>query len=734
MFLKQRKTMRNKILLILLLGHVFSMAQNYEQRLYPLSEKDKRYYVNIFGDRITDAIYDDDWSSIYEDNDIGWIMVKKNNFYGIIDILGREIIPCIYQDINPLYINDTISKYLICKKNDKYGILDSNNNIVFPFIYEGFSYQVLENNTIMCCKNKKWGSINLYTKKTVIPFEYDEYNDCYEQNLLCVSKGGKSGYITSKGEIVVPLIHSTGWFFKDDGHCVFQNAQTGVWSIYNNKGKAVEIGKYDKVWYSTENMILVKKGGKYGFVNSENGRLIIPCIYDDAYSFNDGVARVYIKEKGAALISKNGHLLTENNKHPVDNFVEKGTIRATNNEGKYGIIDTQGKTVIPFKYDFLFNFNNNGYVKYKEKEKWGILNKQNSAIIPPIYDELYLGDDSELIAVKQNEKWGYVNFHNQVIIPFAFDKVENFKPKKDYTIVYQNGRKGYIDKKGNLIVSFEEQHPDLRIEQILYSKIPSDIDSNIPLSNTINNKTFAIIISNEKYIDEDVPNVSYSINDGKSFREYCTRTLGIPLKNIKLLENATFNQIRSGINSICDKANAFDGEASIIVYYSGHGMPNEKNGNAYLLPSDGSFKDYRTAIGIDDIYKQLGETNAKLTTIFLDACFSGTSREGKNMLPEARGVIVKTKPTQPTGNTIVFSASQGDETSHPYNKKKHGMFTYFVLKKLQETKGHVSLGELGTYVSQQVRQHSIMEVGKSQSPTINVSNKLVNNWKSLILK
>lgn len=92
------------------------MAQNYEQRLYPLSENGKRYYVNIFGERITDAIYDDNWSCIYEDNDIGWIMVRKNDFYGIIDIQGREIIPCIYQEIDPLYINDTISNYLICKK------------------------------------------------------------------------------------------------------------------------------------------------------------------------------------------------------------------------------------------------------------------------------------------------------------------------------------------------------------------------------------------------------------------------------------------------------------------------------------------------------------------------------------------------------------------------------------------------------------------------------------------
>ena len=163
-------------------------------------------------------------------------------------------------------------------------------------------------------------------------------------------------------------------------------------------------------------------------------------------------------------------------------------------------------------------------------------------------------------------------------------------------------------------------------------------------------------------------------------------------------------------------------------------MPNEKNGNAYLLPSDGSFKDYRTAIGIDDIYKQLGETNTKQTTIFLDACFSGTSRDGKYLLPESRGVMVKTKSAQPTGNTIVFSASQGDETSHPYNKKKHGMFTYFLLKKLQETKGDASLGDLESYINKQVRQNSVVENGKIQTPTVSVSDKMSLIWKSLKLK
>lgn len=83
---------------------------------------------------------------------------------------------------------------------------------------------------------------------------------------------------------------------------------------------------------------------------------------------------------------------------------------------------------------------------------------------------------------------------------------------------------------------------------------------------------------------------------------------------------------------------------------------------------------------------------------------------------------------------IVFSAAQGDETAHQYNKKKHGMFTYFLLKKLQETKGEVSLEELATYIKEQVQKSSIKENGKIQTPTIQVSPYMQSSIKGISLK
>jgi hypothetical protein len=80
---------------------------------------------------------------------------------------------------------------------------------------------------------------------------------------------------------------------------------------------------------------------------------------------------------------------------------------------------------------------------------------------------------------------------------------------------------------------------------------------------------------------------------------------------------------------------------------------------------------------------------------------------------------------------IVFSAAQGNETAYPYRAKGHGMFTYFLLKKLQETAGDVTLGELSDYVIDNVRKTSIVENnGKLQTPTVATSASAASTWRS----
>jgi uncharacterized caspase-like protein len=124
---------------------------------------------------------------------------------------------------------------------------------------------------------------------------------------------------------------------------------------------------------------------------------------------------------------------------------------------------------------------------------------------------------------------------------------------------------------------------------------------------------------------------------------------------------------------------------------------------------------------------------ASRITVFMDACFSGSKRE-QGMLAEARGVALKSKSGVPQGKMVVFSAAQGDETAYPNREQQHGLFTYYLLKKLQETKGDISLKALGDYITKQVSQQSLLLNSKKQTPCVIPSSVVGSEWQSWTLK
>ena len=259
----------------------------------------------------------------------------------------------------------------------------------------------------------------------------------------------------------------------------------------------------------------------------------------------------------------------------------------------------------------------------------------------------------------------------------------------------------------------------------------SDIDTTIPTTPQKNENTFVLIIANENYRKE--ASVPFAGNDGNSFEQYCHKTLGVPKTNIHTVSDATLNEMRHEIKWLQDIISVYKGDVKIIFYYAGHGIPDEQSKTAYLLPIDGYGSDVSTGYSLTNLYNNLGNVTSKSVIIFLDACFSGTNRDG-NMLTAARGVAIKTKASSPKGNMITITAAQGDETAYPYKEEGHGLFTYYLLKKLQETKGNVTLGELGDYIQTQVRRQSVVTNGKLQSPSILVSPNIGNSWKSWKLK
>ena len=306
-----------------------------------------------------------------------------------------------------------------------------------------------------------------------------------------------------------------------------------------------------------------------------------------------------------------------------------------------------------------------------------------------------------------------------------------------------NGKKYQVEKVATEIASstIDIDLPDVEIplasqpQQQVAQKpsvtIDKSIDQNIPSGLVGNSKTFAVIIGNEQYTQ--VAKVPHAANDAKVFAEYCQKTLGMPTNNVRQYNNATFGTMLTAINDIKSIVQAYKGDVNVIFYYAGHGIPNETTHDAFLLPVDANGRQTEACYPVSRLYKELGEMGAKNVIVFMDACFSGSQR-GEGMLASARSVAIKAKANSPQGNMVVFSAATGDETAYPYQEKGHGMFTYFLLKKLRESKGDCTLGELGEYIQTNVQQQSIVINRKSQTPTIVPSGTMVDSWRSLKLK
>lgn len=271
---------------------------------------------------------------------------------------------------------------------------------------------------------------------------------------------------------------------------------------------------------------------------------------------------------------------------------------------------------------------------------------------------------------------------------------------------------------------------DMR-EKIEIASLRSDVDVNIPQTGANNDKTFAVVIANERYQREAT--VPYALNDGNIFAEYCKKTLGLPDANVHFVRNATLNNIKAEVTWLEKVIDAYGGSAKVIFYYAGHGIPDEKSRTAYLLPVDGYGSDVSTGFALNSLYASLGKLPSKSVTVFLDACFSGAKREG-DMMASARGVAIRVREGQPVGNMVVFSAAQNDETAYPYTDQQHGMFTYFLLKKLQQTQGEVSYRELSDYIVQEVKRNSIVKNGKSQTPVVTPSAACSDEWQGWRLK
>lgn len=247
-----------------------------------------------------------------------------------------------------------------------------------------------------------------------------------------------------------------------------------------------------------------------------------------------------------------------------------------------------------------------------------------------------------------------------------------------------------------------------------------------PYTGRKSERTFALIIANEEY--EMAGNVDMATNDGLAMKEYFSKTFGLTDKQIFYYPNATYGKIAKAIRDVKSVAEAYNGDINLVIYYAGHGIPDNATKDAYIMPVDADGTDPGVCYSLKKLYEELEAMHLKQCVVFLDACFSGAKRDG-DMIIAARGVAIKAKKEKPKGSTIILSATSDEQTAFSYKEQQHGLFTYFLLKYFQDKKGKVELGDLADYITTNVSQQSVMINGKKQTPTIVVSDNMGSSWR-----
>jgi hypothetical protein len=269
-------------------------------------------------------------------------------------------------------------------------------------------------------------------------------------------------------------------------------------------------------------------------------------------------------------------------------------------------------------------------------------------------------------------------------------------------------------------------------EEDIKQRTPSDIEVDIPNLGLRFPLRYALIIGNEDYSTyqrglRNESDVEFAVQDAETFKTYATNILGIPSDNIIFLKNATSIEMHRSINKLNSLIRLAEGKAEVFVMYAGHGFPDEKSQEPYIMPVDVSGTDMEFAIKLSYLYQKLTEHPSKRVTVFLDACFSGGGRE--QGLVAARAVKVTPRQNMLTGNVVVFAATSGDQSALPWKDKQHGMFTYHLLNKLKETKGDITYDELSEYLRISVGTRSIIINNKEQNPQTNISPAVEKTWK-----
>ena len=203
---------------------------------------------------------------------------------------------------------------------------------------------------------------------------------------------------------------------------------------------------YEDAGEFSNGLAVVKKGGKYGAINTW-GKEVIPFEYTELNPFTEKVTSFKRGDK-VGIIDINGKVLCEKDYekiYPVSDSCAKVF------KGEYGFINAYGKEVVPVAFANLLPFNS-GMTYFFKDLKYGFYNTKGQVVVPLSYKEVGVFAEG-LCPVLVNGKWGYINTTGKMVIPAEFAEAGKFS--EGLASVLKGDKWGFIDKTGKLVIPYK---------------------------------------------------------------------------------------------------------------------------------------------------------------------------------------------------------------------------------------------------------------------------------------
>jgi formylglycine-generating enzyme required for sulfatase activity len=246
-----------------------------------------------------------------------------------------------------------------------------------------------------------------------------------------------------------------------------------------------------------------------------------------------------------------------------------------------------------------------------------------------------------------------------------------------------------------------------------------------------NRDGIAVIIGNKTY-SRGTPEVAFAHNDARAVKRFVIERLGYRAGNVIDLRDATLARLREVFGGETSHKGRLHnwvraGKSSVVVFYSGHGVPGLNDRRGYLLPVDGDPNLAEiSGYSLDLLYRNLSKLEAASVTVYLDACFSGNSHGGV-LVRQASGLAVTPRLPGAAPRMTVLSAAESDQLASWDEDARHGLFTRHLLAALRgaadrkahgDEDGRVTLGEVRRYLDDEMTYQARRRYGRDQRATV----------------